>query len=524
MLDAEQQAAVACTDRWIYLQAGPGSGKTRTLVSRIARLLREGVSGHNILAITFTRRAAMELRERVARDFAGGAEIGSREYVEAAAYLKGLEPCTLHALALRLLRQQHPNARAMPLDEADAVLIEAARDVGVRCPPSAAHMTHSTRRRLMNDAQTSRRYLHLQHRLEAYGYETLESLLFALVRNSDAGRAPCFCWDAILVDESQDLNPVQQEIVLCLAKGSRIQGRRGAVFAVGDDVQSIFGWRGADPVRWAKVAPWTRLALTTNYRSGRSIVVVSRDAAEGQPALLPMQTARRNSQGRVYWGEIAYVSPAALVSDIRDNLLNASGETATCAVLARTWYDLERLKGELDEAQIDAEIARPDANVWRSCGMLLVLAVLRAHLYGDDLHRLAVARMAPSLAGVPLPEVEQIDAGLAWWAPAGPLLFEDDPNLWASVGDAIAALDAVRARSMSISEFLEFLAQAEEPEVHADVVLMTAHAAKGLEFDHVWWLGHEHGLTGEEQRVQYVAMTRARNRLALADEIEPILF
>ena len=216
---------------------------------------------------------------------------------------------------------------------------------------------------------------------------------------------------------------------------------------------------------------------------------------------------------------------SALVHDIRDNLLNAAGESATCAVLARTWYDLERLKGELDEAQIDAEIARPDADVWRSCGMLLVLAALRAQLYGDDLHRLAVARMAPSLAGVPLPEVEQVDAGLSWWAPAGPLLFENDRSLWLSVGDAIAALDKVRARSMTIAEFLEFLAQAEdEVQPVADVVLMTAHAAKGLEFDHVWWLGHDHGLTGEEQRVQYVAMTRARNRLALVDETEPILF
>ena len=285
-LDAEQRAAVATPSMLVAVIAAAGSGKTRVLTRRIAYRVAAGTAdARHTLALTFTREAAGELRRRLRA-------LGLREWIEAG---------TFHSVALGLLRQrwidigrQAPNitndrhrliagvAAGAPVD---AMLVErswcAARGidpgdyvVAARAANRRCGVAPATVAKVLADYETLKR---------RRGVIDLDDLLLVLVGElaSDPAYAAAVRWRFrhLLVDEAQDLNPVQHRLL-----GLLVEGRRD-LFLVGDPAQAIYGFNGSDPSLLLDVElhlPGIEVAhLTTNRRCTPQIVAAAAHVLRG---------------------------------------------------------------------------------------------------------------------------------------------------------------------------------------------------------------------------------------------------
>jgi ATP-dependent DNA helicase Rep len=272
--------------------AGAGSGKTRVIVHKIAHLLRHGFEPKQIAAITFTNKAAAEMRER-ARGMVGGRAA------------QALVLSTFHALGVRMLREHgealglKPRFSILDSDDVLAVL----RDAGGTSDAALARrwqwaisgwknrgLTADT----ANTAATSddervaarvmRRY---EERLSAYqavDFDDLIGLPLKLLRSHEEPRRE---WQQrfahLLVDEYQDTNAVQYELLKALV------GERGRFTAVGDDDQSIYGWRGATIDNLKRLPQdYPNLEVITleqNYRSTGAILRAANHVIAANPKL-----------------------------------------------------------------------------------------------------------------------------------------------------------------------------------------------------------------------------------------------
>ncbi len=288
-LNPQQLAAVEAPDGPVLVLAAAGTGKTRTLTHRVARLVAEGVPPDRILLVTFTNRAAREMLER-ARGLAGEA-------------VGGLWGGTFHHLANRLLRRHAPKlgypSDYLILDTADAkqLMKESMASLGFK---PRDFVSPEVIRALVSVAVNSRRPLEdlIGERLADSGADPADVLRVAevyarrkqelgqmdfddllvnglrlLTEVPAVGEGVAWQFRHVLVDEYQDTNPIQAEMM------DRVASRHGNLFVVGDDFQSIYGWRGADfrnilsfPERYPRA---TVVPLTINYRSVPEVLEVA---------------------------------------------------------------------------------------------------------------------------------------------------------------------------------------------------------------------------------------------------------
>jgi ATP-dependent DNA helicase Rep len=279
--------------------AGAGSGKTRVITHKIARLMQGGIEPHRIAAITFTNKAAREMRERI------GALVGTKA-------AKPLAISTFHALGVRMLRESgqaiglKKNFSIMDADDALAVL----RDAGGTTDAALARRWQWTISGWKNQGLTidqaaaiaaddderlaARVWQHYADRLNAYqavDFDDLILLPLALMTRGGEGARP---WrgrfDHVLVDEMQDTNAVQYALLKALVDHDDDR-RRGRFTAVGDDDQSIYGWRGATLENLKALRDdWPKLeviALEQNYRSTASILRAANHVIASNPKLFP---------------------------------------------------------------------------------------------------------------------------------------------------------------------------------------------------------------------------------------------
>jgi superfamily I DNA/RNA helicase len=282
-LNPEQRTAVTTTEGPLLVLAGAGTGKTRVITVRIAHLLQRGVPARAILAMTFTNKAAGEMKERV------GSLVGAKKGRE-------LTIGTFHSFCVRALRT---HARELDLPPHFSICDEADRQTAIRgvmrdlhVPDARLHPRVAQARisllknRLVSAddlldapgdetddllARVYRRYDEHLRRSRSLDFDDL--LLFAvrLLREREkVRRAFSERYRYVMVDEYQDTNGPQYEIVRLIARD------HGNLCVVGDDDQSIYGWRGADvskilnfekDFRGAKV-----VRLETNYRSTPQIL------------------------------------------------------------------------------------------------------------------------------------------------------------------------------------------------------------------------------------------------------------
>ncbi len=303
-LNEQQREAVVTTEGAVLVLAGAGSGKTRVLTTRAAYLIEKGIRPFHILALTFTNKAAAEMKSRIAA---------------VATDADDMWVMTFHALCARLLRIEGEHlgysSSFTIYDASDALTVvkdilkeldvgkEAVEPRTVRSMISRAKNASVTPDRFKEvygegDAvkYTSWVFARYEDRLRANNAMDFDDLLLKTLLLFD--EYPDVLdkyrrrFQYIMVDEYQDTNSVQYSIVQLLAKGS------GNIFVVGDDDQSIYGWRGADIsniLGFEKDFPGARvIRLEQNYRSHQGIL----DAANG--------VIRNNSgrMGKELWSNI----------------------------------------------------------------------------------------------------------------------------------------------------------------------------------------------------------------------------
>ena len=290
--------------------AGAGSGKTRVITHKIAHLINGGLSANRIAAITFTNKAAAEMRER-AKQLAGR---GAAEVLI----------CTFHALGVRLLRQQgtyiglKEQFSILDTDDVTKIMkdcggatdnatarqwqwaISAWKNQGLNAAQALAAASNEDER---SSAVIMGRY---EERLIAYqsvDFDDLISLPLKLLTEHDAVRQH---WQQqlshVLVDEYQDTNATQYELLKLLV------GPRGRLTAVGDDDQSIYGWRGATldnlkklPVDYPELKVIT---LEQNYRSTSAILKAANNVIGPNPKLFP----------KTLWSDLGEGEPVRVVA------------------------------------------------------------------------------------------------------------------------------------------------------------------------------------------------------------------
>ena len=290
-LDPQQLAAATAGPGATLIVAGAGTGKTRTLVYRLAYLVERGTPADGLLLLTFTRRAARQMLDRAAETLAEAGHAGGRA-----------RGGTFHSACAEILRRWGPTVglgtRFTILDASDAAdvldLLRAERRLDrseVRFPSkralqslfsTAANRGEALPAVVERDAPQFAGHLDALVELQAafavyklrYGLADYDDLLLhtaALLREHDAPRrAVAGRFRHVLVDEYQDVNALQAELVAAFASV------HGGVTAVGDDAQSIYGFRGADVrhiLRFAERHAGARVVkLERNYRSTQPIL------------------------------------------------------------------------------------------------------------------------------------------------------------------------------------------------------------------------------------------------------------
>ncbi len=468
-LSRPHQRSIVADDREntnVLVLAGPGSGKTRVLVHRIAWLVRiRRENPHTVLVLAYNRHAALEIRRRLV-DLIGDDA-------------RGVMVITCHALAMRLVGASFAN-RSGEEANFEAVLAEATALLeGRGLPPEEA------------DVQRDR-------------------LL--------AG----FRW--ILVDEYQDIGPGEYALVSALAgRTHRDEDGRLNLFAVGDDDQNIYSFKGASVEfirRFVDDYKAKPQLLVENYRSTHHIIETANKVIAGASARMKAEAIRVNAarlksapggdwqkrdsvvQGRVQIlpaGNTAQEQALAVYTELQ-RMMALGLEPARTAVIARQWKFLEPMRAVFEAAGIAVTMADEDAPpLWR----LRETQTLLAHLHERHAQ------------GTRLLKADDIQAWLDT---------QDGSGWWPVVGEAIIAFAGdSQGAEVTLEFFRDWLAEwgRANHRKQRSVLLLTAHRAKGLEFDHVFVLDGEWRAGNNEdadalRRLYYVAMTRARATLTLA--------
>jgi DNA helicase-2/ATP-dependent DNA helicase PcrA len=604
-LNPEQCAAVEHPGGALLVIAGAGSGKTRVLTARIARLLANGVLPRAILAFTFTNRAAREMRARI------GAVVGF--HGSAGGVGRELWVGTFHATCVRLLRRE---AEAAGIPRGFAIYDREDQEAVIRglvkkleLPETAFRVgtmlarISDAKNELVGPAEFERVAAspHERRLAEVYGLYQKElarngaldfdDLIGVTVRllhdRPDVAERYGQRFQHVLVDEYQDTNHAQFRLVHALA------AVHGNLFVVGDDDQSIYGWRGADlsnVLEFERAFPGaTVLRLEQNYRSTGNIlraanaVIAHNRARKGKTLWCEREAGARlrfalaedefdearrvrrfledhvrrgrrldeaavlyrtNAQSRALESELLQQGLAHEIvggvsfyqrREVKDLLayLRLAVNPADAVAFWRVWNTPRRGLGSAVRREVEA--------VMSGSGVTPVEA-LRALVREGALSR-AAAQGADRLLGV-LDELatrleDPVDllfmrllAGTDYLRHLESLGEEDCEDRRANVEELAAAAGGFAARGDgALSDFLAETALLTDVDRLAEgvdrVLLLTAHNAKGLEFDSVVVAGLEEGLfphgsaledaaeLEEERRLFYVALTRARDEVLL---------
>ena len=253
-LNGAQRTAASAEEATVAVLAGPGTGKTHTLVERVAWLVEErGAKPSELTAVTFTNRAAGELRARLE------GRLGKRA-------ARTMTIGTFHAICLELLG-------AVPLAgpyEQRAAAAAALAELGRKGSPGA-FLRAISRHKTGADGGDDPAFALYQEKLE--GKLDFDDLLLETLRQWEGGRSDR-CFTHLLVDEFQDIDRLQ----LRLLRAWRREG--GTFFAIGDPDQSIYGFRGADAGCFSALGAERTVRLTENYRSTPEILAAALPVAE----------------------------------------------------------------------------------------------------------------------------------------------------------------------------------------------------------------------------------------------------
>ncbi len=604
-LNPAQLDAVTHQGGPLLVVAGAGSGKTRVLTRRIAWMIERGVSPYDILAITFTNKAANEMKHRV-QDLVG--PVAQRMWVS-----------TFHSACVRILRREANvigfESNFGIYDQADAVRLTGyvIRDLGLdpkRYQPRAVHGLISAAKNdgMRPDAyaeqasegpgmvkKASEIYYEYQQRMQQAGAMDFDDLLLntlEVFRESPEVLGQYQNrFKHILVDEYQDTNGVQNELVLSLAASD------GNVTVVGDSDQSVYRFRGADIrniIQFEEAFDDTTVVLLEqNYRSTQTILDAANaviannfdrkpknlwtDAGGGEKIFryhaedqtdesryIAGELARLHDSADYRWGDMAVFYRTNAQSRVIEEYFMRVG--IPYKVIGGTrFYDRKEVKDAMaylkvvanpaDEVSAKRVLNSPKRGVGdTSVGKIDNYSRANAVTFFEALNHASDAGVSgKAIKGIA--SFLELVSGFAELVEKGPATvleailqdtgyiaeLEDQRSIEAEGRlENLQELLGVARDFETVEEFLEQVSLvADADNIDNDesaVLLMTMHAAKGLEFPVVVILGLEDGVfphmrsmtdpeeMSEERRLAYVGITRARDRLYLTNAWSRMLF
>ena len=570
-LNPPQLEAVTSTAPVTAVTAGPGTGKTRTLVARIAWLVEErGVRPGEITAVTFTNQAAAEMRARLEQ------RLGGKRAVAA------MTIGTFHAICLKLLGDVRLISPGEALTIAEQVLRESGRKGGGKTLLQAVSRVKNGVSPEDADLDAEL-YDAFQARLRDLGALDFDDLLTEGLKRDVTGLR---CFRHVLVDEFQDINDIQYQLV-------RSWSRSGELFVIGDPDQSIYGFRGADCrcfQRLQEEHPGVKeIHLTENYRSAPAILdtalaVIGHNPGGGRiltphcpagPAVRLVQAADSFSEAVFIAKEIGRMTGGVDMLEAQ-----ALGHERTVrafsdiAVLCRTHRQLELVEKCLRHDDIPCLVTGredflDDPAVRGALGFLRSLVVPADNAALESALRLlwncpadliqkaqTLCQKMGTLDSAALQEAVRGHGILENWLDRAevwlPLVRTETPRKlveqWEEQYGTSPALERLRNTAVFHEDFdslWDALVLGQEADLRrasgkhwasGAVRLMTLHGAKGLEFPAVFLAGLSAGAmplespgrpadAEEERRLFFVGLTRAREDLILtaAPEFSPFL-
>ena len=565
-LNKQQAEAVEWGTGPLLIIAGAGSGKTKTLTSRLEKLLKEGVPPERIIAITFTNKAAEEMAKRIAHS-APVEKSNARFAIRTTPFIG-----TFHSFGARLLRKEASKLgrttgfSIFDDDESLSVLkkiIKTMKADGLD-PPSPALLlrrVYSTKNNLssLDEEPDPRaraaliRYEKLLKEQNAFDFgDLIEKPVVLMRENREARERYENITDYILVDEYQDVNPAQYELIKLLA------GKHRNLSVVGDDAQAIYGWRDANVAHFLRFSDdWPNVhvvKLEQNYRSTKNIIAGATGVIQENAFQHPKELWTENHAGNLI--KIVATKDASQEADYITETIRAERKEGiqNTAILYRTNAQSRALEQALITSNIPYRIFG-GVKFYERKEVKDLLAALRIAFNPKDI--VSSDRLDAALgkrAALPIRE-ELIKRGSSGNHLDLINFFINEARYFALLKheyinaeeriENINELIVFAATFNSLQEFLERAALLQSTDTfdksnaqmpNSPVQLMTIHMAKGLEFDRVFVAGACEGVLPhqmsygtseeleEERRLMYVAMTRAKENLTLVSYKIPSRF
>ena len=621
-LNAQQQAALKYIDGPLLVLAGAGSGKTSVITGKIAYLVKQcGIPSRNIYAVTFTNKAAREMKDRVSK------LLSSSES-------KGLSVSTFHNLGLNIIRFEIKTLGFKPgfsiMDQEDCrnllkELLVRHTDLDEKLIDNIQHTISDWKNSLLEPGQAvsasnstgeqsiAMLYERYQRALRAYNAVDFDDLIMipvCLFREQPEVLAK---WQQriryMLVDEYQDTNLAQYELVRTLVK------EKQALTVVGDDDQSIYAWRGARPENLMQLqedfSALKVIKLEQNYRSTGRILAAANQLIDNNPHLIQ----------KALWSELGPGDPLRfiisdneereaerVVNEIIDMRLKRRCKYSDFAILYRGNYQSRLMELKLQTQNIPYDITGGQS-FYAKTEIKDVMAYLRLIINPDDdnallriintprrqigpttLERLgeyanqrqisfldAIDEVGLS-ATVPSANLQRLQRFKHWLQSVQRNVYSDKPvpairelledidyqdwlrqnassdaaanKRWENINLLISQIeyalkdsdsDSVEADKNPIESAIskiilrDILDREQEESADDKVQLLTLHAAKGLEFLHVFLIGmeeevlpHRNSIEGdqieEERRLAYVGITRAQRTLTMTSAAQRTQF
>jgi|TARA_B110000438_G_scaffold302394_1_gene359936 ATP-dependent DNA helicase Rep len=613
-LNPQQQAALKYIDGPLLVLAGAGSGKTSVITQKIAYLVEHcDIPARNIAAVTFTNKAAREMKARVSN-------------LLSAQRSKGLTVSTFHNLGLTIIRTEiktlgfksgfsildQEDCRNLLKEllvrhsELDDKLIDTVQNTisnwknALLEPGNATSVANST-----GEQSIAMLYERYQRALKAYNAVDFDDLIMTPVMLFRQHPEVLAKWQRriryLLVDEYQDTNLAQYELVKTLVN------EKQALTVVGDDDQSIYAWRGARPENLMQLQedfPSLEIVkLEQNYRSTGRILGAANKLIDNNPHLIPKTLWSELGPGdplRFITSENEDTECERVVNEIIDMRLKRRCKYSDFAVLYRGNYQAKLVEIKLQTQSIPYEITGGQS-FYAKTEIKDVMAYLRLVINTDDdnallriintprrqigpttLERLgdyankrglsmyaAIDEVALS-ASMPANNLERLKAFKSWITGVQKNIYSGNPiaavnemlsdadylgwlhqnassdpvaqKRWDNVNFLLAQLtqalkpdqqdepnkngDSAIENAISKLILRDILDREQEESADDKVQLLTLHAAKGLEFLHVFMIGMEEGILPhknsvdggqieEERRLAYVGITRAQRTLTM---------
>jgi DNA helicase-2/ATP-dependent DNA helicase PcrA len=586
--NAQQRAAIEWRGGHALVLAGAGTGKTFTIIERARSLIGDGVDPARIALLTFTRRAAQEMRSR----------IGTRHH--------GLFAGTFHAWAIHLMHAR----RDLPVKPHEWTIIDRGdqlqvlRRIKVQLIPKGQLRLFPSPAEVLDYVSYARSTLvsveaYLEKFTELGGEQTkfvgaavlrydeyrksrryldfddiLEVLADSLTQDPNLAEKVATRYDEVLIDEGQDLNPLQWKIIDALVPHTR-------VFMVGDDGQSIYGFRGADFESihsfTKRVPGGTVLRLEENYRSGQRILDMANWLLEQSPLDYDKHLVGTRGEGEkpVMRHFASAFEEADWVANTILQAHNAGDAFGTNKILMRTMSAAREIEASLVEKGIPhvviggtslfalshtkdlLALVRATTNVRDELAWMRYLTLFRG--VGDvtadrvvsrlmecstiaearlvieqELDRRALEVLAPirAVAQHPTEPGRALAAALATMEPTFEQQYKEE---WPKRRPDMKLMVSLAERRSDLNDFIETytldpIHGTQASTSGGDVVtLITVHSAKGLEGKRVFIPQAQFGMypfvrslgseaeVEEERRILYVAITRAQDELLLSN-------